>query len=61
MKTGKTRVPYKMLKDGLVEVRGLPDGFLFKKPSACSKWELEIIKEHMDDISFVGRFFEKKN
>ena len=48
-------MPYKKISDGLVEVRGLPDDFHFKKPSACAKWELEVLKKHIDDISFVGK------
>ena len=49
-----TRVPYRKIDDGAVEVNGLPNGIPFKKPSNCSKEELSFLKDHMDSISFTG-------
>ncbi|XP_066933507.1 uncharacterized protein [Clytia hemisphaerica] len=49
----RSTVPYKQISEGLFEVRGLPNGFYFKKPSACAIWELDLLKQHMDDITFM--------
>ncbi|XP_066914415.1 uncharacterized protein [Clytia hemisphaerica] len=53
LKTGRTRVPYKRLKDGTIDVHGLPDGFELRKPASCTKRELAIIKDHINNISFT--------
>uniref|UniRef100_A0A7M5XLX1 Uncharacterized protein n=1 Tax=Clytia hemisphaerica TaxID=252671 RepID=A0A7M5XLX1_9CNID len=55
LKTSRKRVPYKRICNGSVQVVGLPEGFILRKPAACTKQELEVIKDNMESISFIVR------
>ncbi|XP_066922480.1 uncharacterized protein [Clytia hemisphaerica] len=49
----RSSVPYKMISEGEIKVDGLPNDFELRNPSKCANWELDIIKQHMENISFL--------
>ncbi|XP_066935366.1 uncharacterized protein [Clytia hemisphaerica] len=53
LQIGRTTVPYKAIVEGSVEVIGLPEGFHFRNPALMTKKELILIKENIDNISFL--------
>lgn len=50
-----SRFPYSKVDDGTISVIGLPEFVKFKNPSACNKTELSLLKDHINQISFISK------